>query len=87
MDFCLDGGDFVSSQSRYYVYMINPSKDRSYSSLYLTRGDAFSTSGDGRGGFGTMTTNLSYHKVDFSTYKNDRGFWQSKFHNTASPMT
>ena len=54
----LDGGDFVSSQSRDYTYMSHSNKDNVSSSPSLGRDYQFIDYGDGRGGVGPRTNHF-----------------------------
>ena len=60
VDFCIDGGNFVSHQSTDYSSMSRSNKDRSYYSLSHKRNDQFIADGDGRVGVGVglRTTHL-----------------------------
>ena len=86
VDCWIDGGDFLSSQNRYYTSMIHVNKYISFSSLSMKRDDIFCTDGDVRGGFGHRITHLSSQKFDLSTYKHDGEFRPSQHHCTAPPM-
>ena len=83
----LDGGDFVSSWSRYYISMSNSKKYRYYYFLYQGLYDQFRADsyGDGYGGVGTQTTQFYPQKVNFFRDTYDVGFRPSQIHHTGYP--
>ena len=74
VDFWIVGGDFVSYKIRDYSPMSNSYKESYYYPSYLMWEYCHGSAGDGRGGVGPRTTNLSPQKYNFDIDRHDGGF-------------
>ena len=86
VSFWLDGGNFVSSQSRDYPSMIHYTKYSSSSSLSCSREDQNSAAGDGGGDVGPRTNQFSSQKYDFCRDRHYVGFSSYHHRRKYSPM-
>ena len=75
VDCWIDGCDFVLCQSRHYLSMSHPYKDRYHYSTHIRSEDIYGVAGNGRGGIDTRKTQLYPPKDNYGRDKHDVGLF------------